>query len=88
MNRSNCLLGILRARRRFGGQIRWWPGWNNGWHEWHEHPWGHFYLELPDGTRLHYTTPNRDLIWWQQLWFRGQYRRDNPKDREEGFHMP
>lgn len=78
MSRSNCLCGILRARQRFGGRLRWWPGWNNGFEEWFDHPWGHFYLELADGTRLHYAAYDKDLAPWRQLWFSGRYTRSKP----------
>jgi hypothetical protein len=70
MTKSNCLCIILIAQRRLGGQIKWWPGWNKGWKSWSDNPWDHFYLELSNGTCLHFSAENKNLLWWQQLWFK------------------
>ena len=74
---SNCLLAILRIQPYLGGRVRWWPGWNNGWRDWHLHPWGHFYLEVSPDVFVHFSSVGKNLPWWRQLWFRGRYHIDN-----------
>lgn len=73
---SNCLLGALAIQRRLGGKLDWRPGWaRGGWNEFVGNPWGHFRVVLPDGTRLSYSSRNKDLEWWKQLWFQGYVKR-------------
>jgi len=71
---SNCLLGALIVRFKKGGKLHWWPGWNNGWAQWPQHPWGHFYVQF-ENYQIHFDDlPGNDLKWWQQLWFKGHYQ--------------
>jgi hypothetical protein len=77
---SNCLLGALVAKRRLGGRLGWWPGWSKGWRKLPLHPWGHFYLDLGEGRRLHFSAMGVDLPWWRQLWFRGKFKRSRTRD--------
>ena len=76
--KSNCLLGVLVAQRRLGGKLGWWPGWSDGWDVFMDHPWGHFYLDVDERTRLHFAAYDKNLPWWRQLWFEGRYRRSKP----------
>lgn len=79
LRRSNCLVVALVVARRTRGRLRWWPGWSNGWWEWPGHPWGHFYVELRDGTTIHWhDLEPKDLPPWRQLWFEGRLVRRRP----------
>ena len=73
---SNCLLGAIAIRRRLGGRLCWRPGWKRGgWHGFLGNPWGHFRVLLPSGAVLSYSSKDKDLAWWKQLWFRGYVKR-------------
>jgi len=72
----NCLVGALIIKRRLGGKIDWRSGWKNaGWHGFLGNPWGHFRVILPTGVALSYSSPNKDLPVWNQLWFQGYIKR-------------
>ena len=72
----NCLLGALAIQRRFGGTIDWRAGWKKaGWRSFLGNPWGHFRVILPNGIIMSYSSPNKDLSAWNQLWFRGYIKR-------------
>jgi hypothetical protein len=72
----NCLLGALVIQRRFGGKINWRPGWKQaGWRSFVGNPWGHFRVILSNGTILSYSSSNKELPAWNQLWFRGYIKR-------------
>lgn len=71
--KSNCLLAALAVRRRVpGSHLRWWPGWNRGWREWPQHPWGHFFVEVPGNRRVSWSGITKDLSAMNQLWFSGK----------------
>ena len=73
---SNCLFGAIAIRHRFGGKLDWRPGWKkDGWHGFLGNPWGHFRVILLDGTILSYSSKNKNLAWWKQLWFEGRIKR-------------
>ncbi len=73
---SNCLLGALAIQRRFGGRLNWRPGWHRGGFEgFMGNPWGHWRVRLPNGTTLSYSSPDKELSIWKQLWFEGYIRR-------------
>ena len=73
---SNCLFGAIAIRHRFGGKLNWRPGWNQGgWEGFLGNPWGHFRVILLDGTILSYSSTNKNLAWWKQLWFEGRIKR-------------
>jgi len=73
---SNCLFGAIAIRRRLGGKLNWRPGWTQGGvHGFLGNPWGHFRVRLPDGTILSYSSKDKNLAWWKQLWFQGYIKR-------------
>jgi len=61
-----------------GGKIDWRPGWSKGWRGFFGNPWGHFVIVLVDGTILSYSSDDKNLAWWRQLWFRGYIKRHAP----------
>tara|TARA_Y100000310_G_scaffold254345_1_gene261403 strand:- start:631 stop:864 length:234 start_codon:yes stop_codon:yes gene_type:complete len=74
--KSNCLLGALVIKRRAGGIIVWRPGWSEpgvGWHGFLGNPWGHWSV-LAHGRVLSFSTPNKNLVWYKQLWFEGNLK--------------
>jgi len=73
----NCLFGALAIKRRLGGKICWRPGWrqSGGWYSFLGSPWGHFGVRFPNGTVLSYSSPNKDISVWNQLWYQGYVRR-------------
>jgi len=73
---SNCLLGAILIRRRFGGKLKWRSGWSrDGWGGFLGNPWGHFRVLLPNGAILSYSSEDKNLSWYQQLWFAGYVKR-------------
>jgi hypothetical protein len=80
-NRSNCFIAAYTARVRIpDSTLRWLPGWRNGLTEFFQHPWGHFWVDLPDGRRISYDAINKDLSALGQLWFVGEWRHGRRKD--------
>ena len=74
--KSNCFLGALAIRHRLGGRLSWRPGWRRGGvYGFLGNPWGHFGVVLQDGTMLSYSTHDKDMPVWRQLWFRGYIKR-------------
>jgi len=84
MKRSNCFLGAIVIRRRLGGKFIYRPGWrqggvsSGGWHGFLDNPWGHFWVELSDGTLVSYSARDKGLPAYRQLWFRGYIKRRRP----------
>ena len=73
---SNCLFGAIALRRRFGGKLSWRSGWErDGWEGFLGNPWGHFRVCLSDGTFLSYSAKDKNLAWYNQLWFEGYIKR-------------
>jgi len=69
--RSNCLLGAIAIKRHVGGKLDWRPGWRRGgWKGFVGNPWGHFRVRLGN-TIWSYSTFDKDMPMWNQLWFRG-----------------
>ena len=73
-HKSNCLLGAIGIKRHMGGQLRWRPGWmcgRKGWFGFIDNPWGHFWIDLPDGSTASCSAIDKDLSVLHQLWFHG-----------------
>ena len=74
-NRSNCFVAAITARTRIkASKLHWLPGWRNGFIEFFQSPWGHCFVELPDGRRISYDAINKDISVLGQLWFVGEWR--------------
>ena len=79
--KSNCLLGALAIKRRVGGIIVWRPGWRGpsshpggpGLHGFLYNPWGHWRV-LVHGRILSFSTKDKNLAWYKQLWFEGSLK--------------
>ena len=70
-DKSNCFLGAIAIKRQVGGKLDWRPGWRrDGWRGFLGNPWGHFRVRLGD-TLMSYSTLDKDMPVWNQLWFRG-----------------
>jgi len=77
--KSNCLFGALLIRRRLGGRLSWRPGWKRrGWRGFLGNPWGHWRVEMPDGSILSYSTLDKEMPVWNQLWFKGYLKTTVP----------
>jgi hypothetical protein len=73
---SNCLFGAIAIQRRLGGKLDWRPGWKrDGLDGFLGNPWGHFRVVLSNGTILSYSSKDKNLAWWKQLWFKGRIKR-------------
>ena len=82
-NKSNCLLGAIIIRHRFGGKIEWcywifkpkqsWP-WNKRLKGFRSNPWGHYRVRVNDHY-LSYSSKNKNLPICNQLWFSGYIKR-------------
>jgi len=72
--KSNCLLGALTIKRRVGGIIVWRPGWHrDGFVGFLGNPWGHWRV-LVAGRILSYSTDDKNLAWFKQLYFSGKLK--------------
>ena len=96
--KSNCLLGALLIMWRFGGRLRWRPGWDRaGWygpyHRWYgfiDNPWGHFRVQLGN-KMLSYSSLNTGKHKYQfdkhpvlrQLWFAGYVKCTELKEEND-----
>jgi len=70
-DKSNCFLGAIAIKRQVGGKLDWRPGWRRaGWRGFLGNPWGHFRVRLGD-TLMSYSTLDKNMPVWNQLWFRG-----------------
>jgi len=76
---SNCFFGAIAIRKRLGGKIEWRPGWLSGWHGFLGNPWGHFRVRLPSGVILSYSSADKNLSCWKQLWFAGYIKHRRAK---------
>gem|GEM_PF-4212172 len=77
-SRSNCLLGAIAIRRRFGGRLDWRAPWGEpgqGWRGFLGNPWGHWRVMMPNGDVLSYSAYNKDISVFRQLWFQGRIKR-------------
>ena len=76
--RSNCFLGAVAIRRRMGGKLDWRPGWEKPGSRLEGflgNPWGHWRVVAPNGDILSYSTLDKNLSVWRQLWFEGYIKR-------------
>ena len=74
--KSNCFFGAMVIKYRLGGRLNWRPGWRRGGlRGFIGNPWGHFRVRLQDGTLLSYSTRDKDMPVWRQIWFSGYIKR-------------